>query len=242
MKQIVRFLFLFIFVISACVPGVAPSSNVEYTLRHALHSTVSIQLFNPETAEWRVVGAGTVVRQENAFYLGDRPKYAVLTAEHIMSTIGDREAKACSDIAVEACMPFLSGWRGGGTDPRTLDGDWAIVPIYSTPYGVRPIRVRKEPSRVGEPVYFVGYPWGNFLISNGISSGYKIKGDTRIDRSYGFIAPGNSGGAVLDEEGRLIGIVVGMPIERGPDSFPTYQHDIVLSVSVSSVIWELPAE
>jgi len=174
-------------------------------------------------------------------YMGGRPKYAVLTAEHVMNAIGSRPARACSDIAIQSCMPFYSGYRGGGTSDRTFDGDWAIVPVYSLPKGVRPIRIRNEPTRVGEPVYFVGYPWGDFLISNGIASGYRMEDDTRIDKAYGFVAPGNSGGAVLDSRGRLVGIVVGIPIKRGPGNFPTYQHDIVLSVSVSSVVWELPA-
>ena len=240
MKRVLKFLFLFVFIISACVPINAPGSNTEYTLGHALKSTVSVQLRNPGSTNWITVGSGTVVRQENALYFGSRPKYAVLTAEHVMNAIGSQSARACSDILVKACVPFLSGYRGGGTSASSFEGDWALVPFYSIPDGMQPIRVRKESIRVGEPLYFIGYPWGDFLISNGIGSGYRMDGITRIDKAYGYVAPGSSGGAVLDKRGRLVGIVVGIPIKRGPNNFPTYQHDIVLIVSVDSVVWKLP--
>jgi S1-C subfamily serine protease len=237
MKKLARLFCVLIVILTACLPANAPGTTSGYTIQHALHSTVSIQQFDAYQLTWRTIGSGTVVRRHSSLYQGSESKYVVLTAEHVVAGESTDIYRACSDLDEDACMPFLSGYTGGGTHSGTLGGDWAVVPVYSLPKGVRPIRVRTTPLVTGEDLFFIGHPWGDFLVAEGLASGHRIEGTTRIEKASGFVAPGSSGGAMLDRRGRLVGIIVAMPIARGPRGYPQFQHDIVLAVSVRSVQW-----
>ncbi len=66
--------------------------------------------------------------------------------------------------------------------------------------------------RVGELVFAIGHPWGQpWIVTAGIVSGLG-KAETRNGQRIAFIrsdvrlAPGNSGGPLLDARGRVIGI------------------------------------
>jgi serine protease Do len=67
--------------------------------------------------------------------------------------------------------------------------------------------------RVGELVFAVGHPWGQpWVVTTGIVSGLGPvrlpgrKGAARLIRSDVRLAPGNSGGPLLDARGRVVGL------------------------------------
>ena len=74
-----------------------------------------------------------------------------------------------------------------------------------------PLRA-ETPAELGESVLILGYPFGQTLgtgltVTNGIVTGMTgLGGDRRRFQTNAAIQPGSSGGPVLDEQGRVIGI------------------------------------
>jgi len=104
-------------------------------------------------------------------------------------------------------------------DPLPLDAQSALVPILSdfailklkqkpkTPVTANPL-LRSEPlPPVGSEIFFSGYPLGapTMLTHKGIISG--MTADQAIICIEAPINKGNSGGALLDERGNVIGII-----------------------------------
>ena len=69
-----------------------------------------------------------------------------------------------------------------------------------------------QPAELGEAVLVLGFPFGQTLgtgltVTNGIVTGMTgLGGDPRRFQTNAAIQPGSSGGPVLDEQGRVIGI------------------------------------
>jgi S1-C subfamily serine protease len=69
-----------------------------------------------------------------------------------------------------------------------------------------------SPAELGEAVLILGFPFGQTLgtgltVTNGIVTGMTgLGGDARRFQTNAAIQPGSSGGPVLDEQGRVIGI------------------------------------
>lgn len=119
--------------------------------------------------------------------------------------------------------------RGGGTrvvlhDGRMLDAD---IVKRSRTLDLALLRPRGETGglpaapvgdsdalRVGELVYAIGHPWGNpGTVTAGVVSGLGVPGgrsrrgsSTRYVRSDVALAPGNSGGPLLNAAGEVVGI------------------------------------
>jgi serine protease Do len=63
---------------------------------------------------------------------------------------------------------------------------------------------------LGEKIYTLGYPFDNIVYGEGtLSSQYGFNGDTTAYQISIPVNPGNSGGPLFDEQGRLIGIIKG---------------------------------
>jgi serine protease Do len=68
------------------------------------------------------------------------------------------------------------------------------------------IEVRRTPLRPGELLFAMGNPWGEArVLTSGIAMGNA--GDGRLVAADLRVAPGNSGGPLVDAEGRLAGVV-----------------------------------
>ena len=105
-------------------------------------------------------------------------------------------------------------------DGRTLDAkvlhrnprlDLAL--LKATGENLKPLRAGDSSKlRVGEWVFAIGHPWGQrWVVTAGIVSGQrtaKIVDDVTIQyiQSDVLLAPGNSGGPLLDTDGNVVGI------------------------------------
>lgn len=81
---------------------------------------------------------------------------------------------------------------------RASGVDWLVLGAHS---GDRP--------RVGSLVFLIGHPLGlGWTVTRGMISGERDIGGAPATQIDAGISPGNSGGPVLDEDGRLVGIVM----------------------------------
>jgi hypothetical protein len=122
----------------------------------------------------------------------------VLTAEHVVDdctaiSVDDRDAYVLAHDEVNDLAVV-----------RTKD-QWATWALFSN-----------DPSRAGDTVVAVGFPLAGVLADTAnvtvgnVSALAGIKGDTRYLQITAPIQPGNSGGAVFDANGGIIGIVHGV--------------------------------
>lgn len=93
---------------------------------------------------------------------------------------------------------------------RDPDVDLALLSIEAT--GLAPLKAAPVPSRVGEMVFAFGHPWGQRnTVTRGIVSALVTaqnrRGETLpIVRSDAPLAPGNSGGPLVNARGEVVGI------------------------------------
>lgn len=93
---------------------------------------------------------------------------------------------------------------------RDPDVDLALLSIDAT--GLTPLKPASISPRVGEMVFAFGHPWGQRnTVTRGIVSALVTAQNRRGDklpivRSDASLAPGNSGGPLVNAHGELIGI------------------------------------
>lgn len=103
---------------------------------------------------------------------------------------------------------------------RGMDADLAVVAVEPPSPGWAPMRVQACPlPAVGTDVYVIGHPVGlGWTVTRGIVSAVRIPGEVRpsaMIQTDAAISPGNSGGPLLDREGRVLGVVVAKLAGRG---------------------------
>jgi serine protease Do len=93
---------------------------------------------------------------------------------------------------------------------RDPDVDLALLSIHAT--GLTPLRAASVPPRVGEMVFAFGHPWGQRnTVTRGIVSARVTAQNRRGDRlpvirSDAPLAPGNSGGPLVNARGEVVGV------------------------------------
>ncbi len=160
-----------------------------------------------------------------------------------------REASA-SVVQVESTLGYGSGvivysephWMGGYrvlilTAGHVIDDalgefdlvarhpelDAALIEAHSdVPVTVVPLRLTEL--RFAEDLWKVGYGHGEFWVSRGCASA--------PDRASTPLHPGDSGGAILDSQGRLVGLVTQMGMQVSPRSG--------VEVPANSLCWFIP--
>ena len=139
----------------------------------------------------------------------------VLTNNHVV-------AEASGGGQIEVVLSDGRGYKAEivGTDPQT---DLAVIKISSPPSGLKPATLGDSSAvKVGDPVMAVGNPLGlSDTVTTGIvsavdrpvtTSGQNQGGNasdtvfTNAIQTDAAINPGNSGGALVDGQGRLVGI------------------------------------
>lgn len=93
---------------------------------------------------------------------------------------------------------------------RDPDVDLALLSIHAT--GLTPLKLASVSPRVGEMVFAFGHPWGQRnTVTRGIVSALVTAQNRRGDklpivRSDTPLAPGNSGGPLVNAKGEVVGI------------------------------------
>lgn len=126
----------------------------------------------------------------------------ILTAAHVVSTVVDGEAELTVRLSTGDRMP-------GQVVGSDADSDVAVVKVERS--GLIPAELALEDQlRVGQMVVAVGSPWGleSSVTSGVISAVDRIVEGRLLHQSDAVLYPGNSGGALADQYGRLIGINV----------------------------------
>ncbi|MET0275200.1 MAG: serine protease [Phenylobacterium sp.] len=115
---------------------------------------------------------------------------------------------------IEGCSAVGSRILGAGKVLAVDEASDLALLRFERPAGAPFARLRESGVRLGEPVVAAGFPLQN-VLSNGlnittgnVSALAGVQGDRRMIQITAPVQPGNSGGALLDANGRLIGIVV----------------------------------
>lgn len=152
----------------------------------------------------RAKGAVVTVRTPEAsgtgFALGDRR--TVVTAYHVVRS---------SPESIRVDQTGSSAVRLVGFDEAA---DVALLELSRPISGA--LALRPTTPQPGTRVYAIGTPLGYLesTISEGIVSGVRRVGDVALIQITAPVSHGSSGGPVLDEEGRVVG-VVDLAIESG---------------------------
>jgi serine protease Do len=164
---------------------ILPDSNSEISLKSAQASTVTISTKNGH-------GSGCLINTQG--YL--------ITNYHVIA--GAKEP-------VEVLLS--TGDKYKGTIVRTNeDADLALILIENAPTDLKYFELPKDPVfEVGDEVFAIGTPKSIELsqtLSKGIISGLRKRPDNiKLIQTDVSVNPGNSGGALVSKDGRLIGIV-----------------------------------
>lgn len=153
----------------------------------------------------RVEPSVVTIRHDNGVGSGViyRPDGVVVTNAHV---VGERQ-----QVRVVFADGSETDGRVAGTDEIT---DLAVVRVDRT--GLPAVEVRSELPRVGETALAIGSPLGfENTVTQGIISGVARQipvgvtgGRPLVDliQTDAPISPGNSGGALIDTQGRLVGV------------------------------------
>lgn len=186
--------FLLFAVLCPCVHGQYPVANG--------HSTRSI---SAEEAYTKFASRVLFLRCD----LG--PDDEVLASGVLVSSDG---LVATNAHVVEGCHAITATYTSGATQlsfPGVLkyynhEKDTAIIGLDAKGLPYFDLVSQSLP-RIGERVYAIGNPQGlTQSISEGIASGIRQIGDASWIQHSAAISPGSSGGALIGEEGQLLGI------------------------------------
>jgi S1-C subfamily serine protease len=108
----------------------------------------------------------------------------------------------------------ISTWDGRSFEARVdgiaQDADLAVIRVRGLDLPVA--TVRAEPAVVGEPIAVIGYPGGGGATITtgrvlGLTDGPILGEQVPAIRVDAEVRPGNSGGPLIDAEGRVIGVI-----------------------------------
>lgn len=185
---------------------IEPGQDVDVAAAVAAKATPSVVNVRVEEVFRDPVTGGTVTREtSNGSGVIIREEGYILTNYHVI--------EGAYRIIVTVGIDDVEVSRVAGVDPST---DLAVLKIDGGPYPVADIGSSAE-LRVGQFVVAVGSPFGlEKTVTTGIVSALQrssvtegprdITAYTNLIQTDAAINPGNSGGALLDAEGRLIGI------------------------------------
>ena len=123
----------------------------------------------------------------------------ILTDAHVVGSLGEVRLRWSDGLETVGKVVRVS---------KTRD----VALIKTDGRGRPPVPLRKGPVTPGAPVFAIGSPLGERFqgsVSRGVISGSRIIDGLSFLQSDVSVAPGSSGGALIDANGNLIGLAVG---------------------------------
>lgn len=172
---------------TAALPAV---QTFDHALQKAAAATVQIQ----------GLGCGGIVNGSGFVYAKDR----VVTNAHVVAGITSPKIATTSGVKDARVVAF------------DKDNDLAV--LASANLGITPLELNTVPLKTGQYGLIVGYPGGGAeqsqvtaVLDIVTALGRDIYGRSKTERNVyvlqAHVIPGNSGGPVLDEEGRVRGVI-----------------------------------
>lgn len=164
------------------------------------HRAAVVRIYCRDDVKTRSIGSGTLVKW-------GRGKIVVLTARHVI--------KDAKQIIVELCSKKTYWARVLKADATW---DCAVLEIIGKPEGVEAVDLELGDSamqREGNRLESCGYgPDGRLASNSGLFVGYRRSTETPAGPDdwfeiSGHARPGDSGGPVFNERGRLVGVLWG---------------------------------
>lgn len=156
----------------------------------------------------------------------------ILTSNHIIEDASNISIRFADGSQSDAFVLFA-----------TPEQDIAMLRAFNTPALIVPAILGNSRSmRVGDDVFVIGHPFGlTGSLSAGVISGFDRSfrpsdADVTLEGLIQFDAatnPGNSGGPLLDRNGRVIGIVTGIIGPRDESLFAGIGFAVPITVAVS---------
>ncbi|MET0795378.1 MAG: serine protease [Polyangiaceae bacterium] len=152
--------------------------------------------------DFDAVADGTVVVKSrdgfgSGFFLG--PDGLVITAAHVVAS-GKVEVRLHGGKTVQGRVVRISHKQ-----------DVALIALADSGPPARPcLAYDATPQTTGADVYAIGSPASEelaFSLSRGIVSGVRTISDVTLIQTDASLSPGNSGGALVDQHGRVVGVV-----------------------------------
>jgi serine protease Do len=112
----------------------------------------------------------------------------------------------CSHVlGGEGASVVLDGGREMSARVAARDNHADLALLAIAPAAGPPLELRREPLRVGELLFAMGNPFGERgVLTSGVV--LALPGDGLVHADL-RVAPGNSGGPLVDARGRLVGVV-----------------------------------
>jgi S1-C subfamily serine protease len=175
------------------IDAITPSPPVEPAI-YALIRPAVVTITLGGSTESRGIGSGVVVDLNGS----------ILTANHVVA-----------DVESVTVHFFDGSTKPGTVSQRQPDRDLALIRVQGLPNGVEPA-VLSGGARPADKVMAIGSPFGlQGSVSAGVVSGLGRRfesGGHQLENMIQFDAavnPGNSGGPLVDMNGRVVGIVIG---------------------------------
>jgi S1-C subfamily serine protease len=160
----------------------------------ALTTEEIAKLALPSVVSITVVGKdGKIAKEGSGFVVGDN---LIVTNFHVVRGTHTMTAN------------FQNGRSETVYGVVNYDTDHDLALIYVNTHGVKPLPLQTSISvPIGEPVVAVGSPEGlGGSISTGVVSALRTSSNMKIIQTTAAISPGSSGGALIDPQGRVLGV------------------------------------
>ncbi|HZW09475.1 MAG TPA: trypsin-like peptidase domain-containing protein [Phycisphaerales bacterium] len=162
------------------------AQTIATSVSEAIKATVAVQL--RLDGEFTTIGSG--------FFLNASE---VVTNHHVIDTLGEYRLRLSDGTSIQVST-FVTCSEAD---------DLAVLAVSASARVPHILEPRRGLPPVGEDAYAIGCPAGvEFTLSRGIVSAIRdLPGHGRCVQTDAAVSPGNSGGPLIDDRGRVMGVV-----------------------------------